>query len=63
MPTGGAHLEDDDKKRLFRQGLLQLAAGLQSSSNPSVAFANGISGGLLSMNQGVGDIQDRQYKQ
>jgi len=63
VPTGGAQVDDEDKKRLMRMGLLQFAAGLQSSSNPSVAFTNGISGGLLAMNQGVGDMQDRQYKQ
>jgi hypothetical protein len=28
VPQGNAHLEDADKSRMFRQGLLQLAAGL-----------------------------------
>lgn len=63
VPQGDASIADEDKSRLFRQGLLQLAAGIQSSPNWTIGLANGLSGGLLSMNKGVDDIQDRAYKQ
>jgi hypothetical protein len=42
--------------------LLQLAIGLQSSNNFGEGLAKGLSGGLLSMNQGVDDLQNRAYK-
>lgn len=63
IPQGDANLADADKSRMTRQGLLQLAIGLQSSNNFGEGLAKGLSGGLLSMNQGVDQLQDRQYKQ
>jgi hypothetical protein len=63
IPQGDATMSDADKTRATRQGLLQLAIGLQSSNNFGESLAKGLSGGLLSMNQGVDDLQNRQYKQ
>lgn len=60
---GGADMSDGDKSSSFRQGLLQLAAGLQSSRNFGEGLTRGLSGGLLSMNKGVDDAQERRYKQ
>lgn len=62
VPQGDANMDEADKSRMFRQGLLQLAAGIQSSPNWTIGLANGLSGGLLSMNKGVDDMQDRQIK-
>lgn len=63
MPHGDNELEDGDKSRLLRQGLLQLGAGLLSTGGGfSNALGQGISGGLLAMNKGQDDLADRQYK-
>jgi hypothetical protein len=56
-------LEDDDKKALLRQGLLQLAVGLQSSPNFGQALTQGLSGGLLALNQGSDDVQARRLRE
>ncbi|MFD0738227.1 D-Ala-D-Ala carboxypeptidase family metallohydrolase [Lysobacter koreensis] len=63
-PDGGLGLSDDDKERMGRQGLLQLASGLLSTNGGfGNALGAGISGGLLSMNQGAEDMATKQYKQ
>ena len=63
-PQGGYDVEDDDKKRLFRQGLLQFAANVSKPNGGN--FANAIATGLLAgqqgMNQGVDDMATRQYR-
>lgn len=56
-------IDDDDKKALFRQGLLSVAAGLQSSRNIGEGLTQGLQGGLLAMNQGADNIADRRIKQ
>lgn len=64
MPNGGSEMEDGDKSRMFRQGLLHLGAGLLSNGGGfGNALGKSISGGLLAMNKGTDDLADRQYKQ
>ncbi|HEL7630517.1 TPA: transglycosylase SLT domain-containing protein [Stenotrophomonas maltophilia] len=59
-----AGLSDQDKNRLFRQGLL--ASGLATLSantggNTAQAIAQGLSSGLLSVNQGANDVSRQRY--
>lgn len=56
-------LEQDDKDKLMRQGLLGLAAGLLSQRGFGPGLAQGIQSGLLAMNEGTDSIQDRKYRE
>lgn len=58
-------LSDDDKNKLARQGLL--ASGLatlaaRNGGNVGQSLAQGLSTGLLAVNQGIGDISNQRYK-
>lgn len=53
----------DDKKALVRQGLLQLAAGIQSSPNFGQGITQGLLGGVQGINQGLEDVQTRRLRE
>jgi hypothetical protein len=54
---------EDDKKKLVKQGLLQLGIGLLQNNNMSQGLGQGLQGGLLSMNQGANDMRNDRYQQ
>lgn len=66
MPESSASLvgvSGADKKALVRQGLLQLAAGIQSSPNFGQGLTQGLLAGSQGINQGVEDIQARRLRE
>lgn len=62
-PTSDLDLSDDDKKAIVRQGFLQLASGLLQNNNFPQALGQGLQGGLLAVNQGPQELQERRYRQ
>lgn len=62
-PTSDLDLSDDDKKAIVRQGFLQLASGLLQSNNFPQALGQGLQGGLLALNQGPQELQERRFRQ
>jgi hypothetical protein len=65
MPQGEGLLavDDNDKKAMVRQGLLSLAAGIQSSRNFGEGLTQGLQGGLLAMNEGTRQRGNDRYQQ
>lgn len=66
VPESSANLigvNDADKKALVRQGLLQLAAGIQSSPNFGQGLTQGLLAGSQSLNQGLEDVQARRLRE
>lgn len=65
VTPGWQNLEDQDKSAIARQGLL--ASGLamlraRNGGNFGASLADGLSSGLLAVNQGVADTENTRYK-
>lgn len=58
----GSDLEGQDKKALVRQGLLQLAAGIQSSPNFGQGLTSGLLAGASGLSEGAHDLQNQRYQ-
>lgn len=56
-------LASDDKKALVRQGLLQLAMGIQSSPNFGQGITQGLAGGLLSLGEGAQGLRENRLRE
>lgn len=54
---------DDDKKKLMKQGLLQLGIGLLQNNNLAQGLGAGLQGGLLSMQDGAHNMRNDRYQQ
>lgn len=62
-PGADADMSDDDRERLGRAGLMQLASGLLGTGGGfGNALAAGLTGGQKAMSQGVDDMASQQYK-
>lgn len=58
----GADIDGQDKRALVRQGLLQLAAGIQSSPNFGEGLTRGLLAGTQNLSEGAHDLQNQRYQ-